>query len=150
MLRTLILSFTLMLAACGTTNADSSTKVDGTISDRLGAWYDDNGSVLTDLAADTDAITTAANDQNIAGLAVACQTLSVDAADAQDLPPMPDPELESEWSAALDEFRQAGDDCYQGATSFDSALLDSAVSHLSDATDHTTNVNDRLTELLGD
>lgn len=133
-----------------TRDSTTTTTVATTLSDgqRIGKWYQSYGlNVATDIKADMDDISSAADDYDVDQLASACAELVDDATDAQGLPAIPQPEVEAHWREALTQFRIGGTACVVGAETGDADAIQQASDHFAAGGEALTAASDKMEDM---
>lgn len=136
----------VLLAGCGASGSDASTTTQP-IAEQVSDWNDAYGDSITTLQADLGAIGDAAGTLDPDALSVACAEMGDGISTALDDPPIPDPETNREWRAALTDFADGAEACENGAVLMDSDLISEATDAFSSGTDHLTAATNRLAEL---
>jgi hypothetical protein len=80
-------------------------------------------------------------------MVAACNSLHTDAVQAQHGPPIPDPEAQRHWSAALDHYQQAAIDCRTGGTTGNSTLILAAANGMQQGTTQAGMLTARIREM---
>jgi len=79
-------------------------------------WAEQNEGAAVSIHRDLQSFTTAAGNDNLNELEIACSRLRTDVASAQKRPPIPVKSLEGLWSRALIDFSTGANDCRNAST----------------------------------
>lgn len=134
----------LAVAIVPTTIVKAPVSSGNTSSVAVYTWLAKNGSALTSLQSDTAAIGTAADNQSIPAMTLACQRLATDVKSAQRLDPIPDPTVSVHFSASLRYLASGAQDCVVGTTTLDVATLQRATAEFNLAAAELQSVNDAI------
>lgn len=137
-----------LLAGCSTgSHANSTPTTTESIGTQIADWNDTYGDSITTLSDDITAVGEAADIYSTDELASACAQMGTDISAALDDPPIPDPETNREWRAALGDFADGADACENGAALMDADLIAEATDAFTSGSEHLTAATDRLAEL---
>jgi hypothetical protein len=80
------------------------------------AWFTSNAGLIQALQNDLNQVTDSGNAGNVKGVLAGCTQLGIDTAMTQKLPPIPDPDIQSDWADSLSAFASAASACTDGLT----------------------------------
>jgi len=113
-------------------------------------WVTNGGATdLKSLGADFSALETAANTSDLAAISSSCAQLQSDVESAQSYDPIPDPEAQHNWSAALAEYARGATDCVAGADTSNDDLITRASTEIVTGSKDLDLVTARLEEIAG-
>ncbi|MDH6129737.1 hypothetical protein [Kitasatospora sp. GP82] len=119
-----------------------------TIGQQIHTWYTGGGQThITNIGNDAQAIANAAATGDTNAVANACGTLKGHVRNAQAYPPIPDPESQQHWGAALDAYKQAAADCITAASTNDAALLTKSGDEIGTGSSEITQTSARINEI---
>lgn len=116
----------LLAAGCASSHSSSPDARTNTADpgSSVPAWYAAGGATLTNkLGADLALISADATSTDTAAMRTHCAALTRDAGAAANYPPIPDPQAQQHWAAALDNLTTGSRDCSHGAATGNTALL---------------------------
>jgi len=130
--RRLSIIFVVVLAAVvgGSLLADGIVDRSWSNDQSMGNWMSSYGSHYLDVSHDVAAVASASDSTS---LRHACVKLQGDVGVARTEPAMPVHSLESQWAVVLSNLSTAADDCVNGIDHRNSALIDTAQTHMTDA-----------------
>jgi hypothetical protein len=114
------------------------------------AWRDGGGLALMNrLIADFSDAGNAGQNADVAGLNAACKHLQTDVEAAQAYKPIPDPQAQTAWAAALAYFARSATDCVSGTDNLDVGLITKASNEMTQGSTQLRLVTTRIRQLSG-
>jgi hypothetical protein len=104
---------------------------------------------LKTLAGDFKDLEDAANNNDMSAISDSCAQLQTDVEAAQAYDPIPDPQAQHNWSAALADYAKGATDCVAGADSSNADLITKASTEITDGSTELNQVTTRLGEIAG-
>lgn len=128
----------------------TGTPPDPQLAQAVAMWVSHGGSAsLKALSGDFAALEKAAGAQNMSGIATSCQHLGVDVKAAQAYAPIPDPQAQTAWAAALAQYAAGASDCATGASTLNASLLTKASTEITNGSNDLDTVTARLSQIAG-
>lgn len=147
---TAVLAVGLLAAGCASTHGSGPSARTNTADpgSSVPAWYAAGGATLTTkLGADLALIGADATSTDTAAMKTHCAALALDAGAATNYPPIPDPQAQQHWAAALRNLTAGSRDCSNGAAARDASLIGTADTEIRTAGQEMAKVTARVNAL---
>jgi hypothetical protein len=116
----------------------------------VATWVTNGGEADLDaLGSDFTALEQAANASDLASMSAGCTQLQSDVEAAQQYDPIPDPQAQHDWSAALAEYARGATDCVAGADTSNVDLITKASQEITAGSTDLDRVTARLNVIAG-